>query len=91
MLESGGEAIEFFPLSVDTYFAVSAFSGVLLPVIVVPPVDTRWDPRTIILSTWIEAVSGADGGFGHLVCPCYILVYCVVGNNAMQVFPIVTN
>ena len=91
MLESGRKTMEFFPLAVDTYFAASVFPGVSLLVIVVPPVGTRWDPRTIILSTWIEALSGADGGFGHLVFTCYILVYCVGGNNAIQVFPIVTN
>ena len=91
MLESGRKAIKLFPLAVDTYFAASAFPGVSLPEIVVPPVGTRWDQGTIILSTWIEAVSGADGGFRHLVYPCYILVYCLGGNSVMEMFPIVTN
>jgi len=77
MLESERKPMEFFPLAVDTYFAASVFPGVSLLVIAVPPVGIRWDPGTIILSTWIEAVSGADGGFGHLVYLCYILVYCV--------------
>ena len=91
MLESGRKAIKFCPLAVDTYFVASAFPGVLLPVIVVPPAGTRWDPMTIILFTWIDAVSGADGEFGHLVYSCYILVYCMCGNNVMEVFSIVTN